>query len=67
MPPIKEKGGRPEYEVAYYTKELGRTLQRKLLKQRLAEFSDSQSAEAAHGEDAAPETNALPPQEDRAG
>ncbi|HSW21037.1 MAG TPA: hypothetical protein VLJ86_27690 [Ramlibacter sp.] len=40
-----EKGGeqaaeRPEYEIAYYTKELGRSLQRKMLQTQLAGLKD---------------------------
>lgn len=68
MPPDKDKGGRPEFEVAYYTKELGRALQKKMLRKHLADFSDSRPAESSHGEDAVADLAALqPPQEDRAG
>jgi hypothetical protein len=31
--------GRPEFEVAYYTKELGQPLQRQMLQKQLARFS----------------------------
>lgn len=62
------KAARDEFEVAYYTKELGRSLQRKLLQRRLADFSDSTIKKAAsHGEEASPEANYVPPREDRAG
>ena len=55
-------------EVAYYTKELGRPLQRQLLKQRLADLNEGRSPEAAHGEDAGAPAEAGPlPREDRAG
>ena len=57
---------RREYEVAYFTKELGRPLQRKLLAQQLSEMSEG-SAGAQHGDDASfEESSALPPH-DRAG
>jgi hypothetical protein len=62
------KAPREEFEVAYYTKELGRTLQRKMLQRRFNDFSDSHiSAAAHHGEDPEPESNSAPPKEDRAG
>ena len=57
---------RPEYEVAYYTKELGRSLQRKLLRERFAAFVDSKPP-PAHGEDLRPETAEPPPEGERAG
>lgn len=60
-------GGRSEFEVAYYTKELGRTLQKKLLRQRLADFSESRAPDAAHGEDGTADLSQAPPREDRAG
>jgi hypothetical protein len=66
MPSEKDKGGRREFEVAYFTKELGRPLQRQLLRQRLAEFSDS-SIQVSHGDDLEPETQDAPPRDDRAG
>lgn len=59
-------GGRDEFEVAYYTKELGRPLQRQLLRQRLADFMGNRSPRAPHGEDPSPEGTPLPPQDDRA-
>ena len=70
-------GPRPEFEVAYYTKELGQSLQRQMLQQQLARFSDNGSivsshaeerqGEQGHGQDAEPQANAAPPQDDRAG
>ncbi|HET6829176.1 MAG TPA: hypothetical protein VFH35_10870 [Ramlibacter sp.] len=54
--------------MAYYTKELGRPLQRQLLRQRLANLNEGGSPESAHGEDAAPTPDARQlPREDRAG
>lgn len=61
-----KKAARQEFEVAYYTKELGRELQRKLLQRQLADLSDS-SSRAAHGEEASPDRSIVPPREDRAG
>jgi hypothetical protein len=61
------KAPRAEFEVAYYTKELGRPMQRKLLQQRLDDFSDSFISEAGHGDEAVRERGAAPPREDRAG
>ena len=60
-------GASPEFEVAYYTKELGKTLQRQMLEKQLARFSESGNAASRHGEDAAPVADTLMPQEDRAG
>jgi len=59
-------GGRPEFEVAYYTKELGKTLQRQMLEQQLARLSESTS-NASHGEDTSPPTEDAPPDPTRAG
>jgi hypothetical protein len=70
MEPDKDKDGkaaREEFEVAFYTKELGRSLQRRLLQRRFADFGDSSIKAAGHGEDASPESNDVPPKEDRAG
>ena len=58
--------GTPEFELAYYTKELGKPLQRQMLQKQLALLSESIQA-AGHGEDLAPEHEGPPPQEDRAG
>ncbi|MBG9388941.1 hypothetical protein [Caenimonas aquaedulcis] len=63
-PPARARQG-DEIEIAYYTKELGRDLQRKMLQGRLDDFSHSGLHGASHGEDTeAPRT---PPREDRAG
>jgi hypothetical protein len=68
MEPDKDrKAARKEFEIAYYTKELGRPLQRKLLQRQLADFSDSTVTAASHGEDVTPQGDAPPPREDRAG
>jgi hypothetical protein len=71
MAPDKEKdrkAAREEFEVAYYTKELGRPLQRKMLQKRLQDFSDSTiSAAASHGEELSAESRVAMPPEDRAG
>jgi hypothetical protein len=58
-----------EFEVAYYTKELGKTLQREMLRKQLARLSENGngSGVARHGEDAAPAIDTAPPEEDRAG
>lgn len=66
------QAAREEFEVAYYTKELGRPLQRKLLQRRFNEFSDGNGVSAAsnsiHGEEkASREGRDEPPREDRAG
>ena len=53
-------GGRPEFEVAWYTKELGKTLQRQMLEKQMALLSDSNS-NARHGEDASPPAQDPPP------
>jgi hypothetical protein len=59
------KTHRDEYEVAYFTRELGRTNQRKMLQQQM-EASGS-TATASHGEDSSFDTPSSPPQSDRAG
>lgn len=41
------RAAREEFEVAYYTKELGRPLQRKLLQRRFDEIGDGRSVFAA--------------------
>ena len=63
----KPGGGRPEFEVAYYTKELGKSLQRQMLQQQLAQLSENGGARRLHGEDTGAETEGPPPTEDRAG
>jgi hypothetical protein len=66
-PDRHHKPAREEFEVAYYTKELGRSIQRKLLQKRLDDFSDS-TITAAHHEDEPLMASAWqPPREDRAG
>jgi hypothetical protein len=55
-----------EYEVAYFTKELGRSLQRKMLQQQM-ESVGSTASSVAHGEDSSFESHSSPPQHDRAG
>ena len=62
------KAPREEFEVAYYTKELGRPLQRKMLQRQLSEISGNHiSAAAHHGEETTTESPSAPPREDRAG
>jgi hypothetical protein len=61
------KTPREEFEVAYYTKELGRPLQRKLLQRRLSDLSDSNITAASHGDEPSWEGYGPPPPEDRAG
>jgi hypothetical protein len=61
------QGARPEIEVAWYTKELGKPLQRELLQQQLARLSENSRVSGGHGEDTAPPVEEAPPQEDRAG
>jgi hypothetical protein len=60
------RAARQEFEAAYYAKELGRSLQRKLLQRQLADVSDSGITAANHGEEPSPDWDA-PPREDRAG
>jgi hypothetical protein len=70
MAPEKEsKAPREEFEVAYYTKELGRALQRKMLQQRLNDLAGGSAGTAAahHGDQPSAQDNAPPPREDRAG
>jgi len=59
------KNHREEYEVAYFTRELGRSIHRKMLQQQ-TETSGS-TATASHGEDSSFDTLSSPPQSDRAG
>lgn len=64
----RRKTPRHEYEVAYYTKELGRPLQRQLLQRRFEEIREGTiSAASSHADEPAPENEAAPPREDRAG
>ena len=72
MEPDKDKGknrkaAREVFEIDYYTKELGRPLQRKLLQRRLADISDSSISAASHAEEPSPDPDAPTPREDRAG
>jgi hypothetical protein len=71
MPPDTKRpsSGSPDaFEVAYYTKELGRPLQRQLLRQRLADLNETRGPEAGHGEEGGASTEAgQTPREDRAG
>jgi hypothetical protein len=63
----RRQGARPEIEVAWYTKELGKPLQRELLQKKLARLSESGRVSGTHGEDTAPQVEEPPPQQDRAG
>ena len=63
----KPNGGRPEFEIAYYTKELGKDLQREMLRKQLSRLSESTKIASSHGDDAVPQLDTAPPQEDRAG
>lgn len=68
MAPDKDrKAPREEFEVAYYTKELGRPLQRQLLQRRLNDLTDHAITAASHGDEPSMENNTTPPREDRAG
>ncbi|WP_298930178.1 hypothetical protein [uncultured Ramlibacter sp.] len=58
---------RQEFEVAYFTKELGRPLQRKMLERQLAALGEGHQASGSHGEDAGTDAVRVPPQADRAG
>mgnify|MGYP003578362724 CR=1 FL=1 len=60
-------GGRPEFEVAYYTKELGKALQRQMLEKQLSQLSENITSASSHGEEPAPPADSDPPQDDRAG
>jgi hypothetical protein len=63
----KPGSGSHEFEIAYYTKELGKTLQREMLRKQLARLSDrgQDNGVAPHADDAAPDVQAPPPREDR--
>jgi hypothetical protein len=68
MTPEKEKKpSRAEVEVGYYTKELGRRRQRKLLRRRVEDVCDSSITAASHAEEPSWEHYDPPPPEDRAG
>lgn len=66
---LNRQGAKREFEVAWYTKELGRPLQREMLQRQLALLSENgaNARNAGHGEDAAPELEPATPQQDRAG
>lgn len=59
------KAAREEFEVAYYTKELGRPLQRKLLQRQFANFADSSITAASSGDESPPESKSVPSRKDR--
>jgi hypothetical protein len=67
MPDNKQSkdGERPEIEVAYYTKELGPALQRKMAREQMAQFTESTPAEPEKAEpapdDSGPADPADPP------
>ena len=61
----RKPAARREFEVAYFTKELGRPLQRQMLARQLAGPNDIETL-GSHGEDA-PQADSAPPREDRAG
>lgn len=61
------KSPRPEFEVAYYTKELGRPLQRRMLERQLAAFNSDTPPPASHHDDELPQMDGSPPRADRAG
>jgi hypothetical protein len=64
----RRKAPRHEYEVAYYTEELGRPLQRQMLQRRFDEIREGTiSAASSHADEASRESEAAPPREDRAG
>lgn len=68
MAPDKDrKAARQEFEVTYYTKELGRSLQRKTLQKRLDDLADSSISAATHGDEPSSDNYAPTPREDRAG
>lgn len=70
MAPHKDKDrkrAREEYEVAHYTRESGRPLQRKMLQRRFSDFSDSAINAASHGDEPSPGDSTPLPREDRAG
>lgn len=71
MGPLKDKSPREAIEVAYYTKELGRPLQRKMLQRQLDDFADSGAQSAGHhgerADTAGAEPEAPTPRDDRAG
>ena len=71
MGPDKDgTAAREEFEVAYYTKELGRPLQRKLLQRRFDELGEGHSvsaADASSHDGSDRDRHDQSPREDRAG
>lgn len=65
--PKQREPVRREFEVAYYTKELGRPLQRKMLERQLASLSASPPIKAAHHDEVQSGADRETPPEDRAG
>lgn len=63
----KPEATRREFEVAYYTKELGRPLQRKMLERQLATLSPVTPIKAAHHDERVSLGESGTPPEDRAG
>jgi hypothetical protein len=59
------KTPRDEFEVACYTEEPGRTIQRRMLQQQME--SSGCASNSAHGEDSSFDSPSSPPQHDRAG
>ncbi|HZY15004.1 MAG TPA: hypothetical protein VFE74_00140 [Ramlibacter sp.] len=58
MPDSKRNGSRPEFEIAWYTKELGKELQREMLQKQLALLSEGSQATSIHPRMAAPAARA---------
>jgi hypothetical protein len=70
MKPSKDRPRKPRPEFgapARARQQLGRPLRNQRVQGRLADFSDTTSTAAAHGEDLAGEREKPPPREDRAG
>ena len=65
--PDRNRNRRPEFEVAWYTPELGKSLQREMLQKQLARFSENGSITGSHGEDTVADVDGGPPSDDRAG
>lgn len=63
--PRHVKTHRDEFQVAYSTRELRRTVQRKMLQQPME--STGYASTSAHGEDRSFDSHSSPPQDDRAG
>jgi hypothetical protein len=68
MTPVKaQKPSREEFEVERHSPQLGSRRQRKLLRRRIHDASDSSIKPASHGEEPSRERWGPPPPEDRAG